>query len=122
MWPVSPRNSSRLRRSRIRMSGLSRRISNATGGVTLRYGGRSPRRNMRQPASSRSPTASRARGRRRTRRDLPLGGDRRLDRIVRGKKRIETGHLEELADALRRVDQDQLALGVAETPEVADQL
>src|SRR5215210_3638729 len=51
MWPVSPRNSLRVRRSMIRMSGLSRRTSNATGGVTLRKGGRSRLRKARQPDS-----------------------------------------------------------------------
>src|SRR5687768_12556218 len=51
MWPVSPRNSWRVRRSRIRMSGLSRRTSNATGGVILRNGGRSRLRKARQPVS-----------------------------------------------------------------------
>src|SRR5215218_8833150 len=41
----------RVRRSMIRMSGLSRSTSNATGGVTLRKGGRSRLRKAWQPDS-----------------------------------------------------------------------
>src|SRR5262249_39701378 len=46
----------------------------------------------------------------------------RLHRIVGGKQLFETGHVQELSDALGGVDQDQLPFRAAEAPQVAHQL
>src|SRR5579864_7766075 len=51
-----------------------------------------------------------------------MRGDRRVHGVVGEEELVQAGHLQQLADAVRRVDQQQLALEAAETPEVADQL
>src|SRR5579863_8458041 len=51
-----------------------------------------------------------------------MRGNRRVHRIVGEEQAVEARHAQQLADALRGIDQHQLALEAAEAPEVADQL
>src|SRR5437588_6835900 len=53
---------------------------------------------------------------------LSLRGERRVHRVVGREQLVQAGDLQQLADAVGRVHQHQLALEAAETPEVADQL
>src|SRR6185503_4517684 len=56
------------------------------------------------------------------RRILLLRVQRRLEAVVDGEQAVELRDRQQLADAVRGVDEDQLAVAVAEAAEVADQL